>query len=489
MIHPGGMSANESPSGGSELELPAAASVGGDERNEGPDVVSRRFVMKPKVDYSDFHVHVVTWNVATFLPSSRDIECLFLPQESMMIADIHNTTDIIVIGMQEAYQNVQDAVSSNVPLVGKDPLVELVSTFLAQKGFARLSFSRLLGILTMVFVKRPLLCYIRKVQTCTTKTGFLGWMGNKGASSIRFMLGDVSLCFTNCHLVPHTENVERRVEELSEIFASQTFEGPDIPSMRIMDHDILVLFGDLNFRLDGKEFSEVVEILAQNRGGELLILDQLRLEQIKGEQSVSNLYHFCEMPIDFQPSYKYEPGTDEFHDANKGRAPAWTDRILWKTHPRRLPQLTDSNPQAIMSPEYYGLHKLPRISDHKAVSAGLKLYVDISEYVPLIVFHLNDWICRTPITVSFDVLKSTGISAWDWIGLYPADYSNIEKDYVYWFYTPASRGTAQRDAVFSKKFAAEQVPSEPGVFVLVYVSSKYNAVLGMSPVFRIRSNE
>lgn len=448
----------------------------------------RRVVLGPKVNYSEFNIHVVTWNVASAIPSMRDIESLFLPQEGFMTQDLFHTSDIILIGLQEAYQNVQDALSSAVPVIGKDPLVEAFSNFLAHKGFARLSFSRLLGILTLMFVKRPLLCYIRDIDVCTTKTGFGGWVGNKGASSIRFSLGDLGVCFTNCHLVPHTENNDKRVLELQDIFETQVFESSRLP-LKLLDHDILILFGDLNFRLEGKEFEDVVRMLNQERHQELLRLDQLRIEQIKGENSPSSLYFFMEMPIDFQPSYKYEPGTDTFDDGGKGRAPAWCDRILWRTHERRLPKITDPNPRAIMTQEYYSIHMQPRISDHKAVSAGLKLAVDISGYVPKVVFRLSEWVGRLQGTISFDVAANTEVSLWDWIGLYPADFSSVEKDYVFWIWTPASRGRARREKVYSRVLSAEQVPSEPGRYVLIYKSAQYNSVIGMSPIFRIRPLE
>lgn len=446
------------------------------------NVSRQKLVLDPRVEYSEFSVHVVTWNIASTQPSSHDIESLFLPQESCMLSDILPSTDIIVVGLQEAYQSIPDAVQSSVPMVGKDPLVELFSNFLCLNGFVRLSTSRLLGILTLVFVKRPLVCYISDLESCTTKTGMSGWLGNKGASSIRFSLGDVSVCFTNCHLVPHPENNLLRVQELRDIFAKQVFSSnPSKP----MDHDILVLFGDLNFRLEGKSLEEVSSLLKQGQR-DLLKYDQLRLEQMKGDSSPSRLYGFVEMSIPFVPSYKYEPGTDSFDGGTKQRAPAWCDRILWRTHERRLPRITDPEPRSILTHKHYSIHMQPRISDHKAVSGGLVISVNLSGFIPQVVFNImTEWVAGKEGLISFEMEANTEISMFDWIGLYPENFANLEKDYVFWIFTPV-RGKVLKRQKYSRVLVREQVPSEPGRYLLLYKSSQYNRVLGMSPIFPIR---
>ena len=438
-----------------------------------------------KIYYSDFTVHVVTWNVASFMPGAPEIESLFLPQEGFMMTNLYSASDLLVVGLQEAYQNVQEALSSSIPMVGKDPHVEAFSSHLACKGFARLAFCRLLGIVVMVFVKQPLLCYIHGVCTCTTKTGFSGWVGNKGAVSVRFTLGDLAMCFTNCHLAPHNESNEKRVIELKDIFGSQVFESGQLALTKLLDHDVVVLFGDLNFRLEQKDFEEISQLLEEGKMKELLKLDQLRIEQIKGDDSPSKLCYFMEMPINFVPSYKYMPNTDVLNDGGKGRAPAWCDRILWRMHHRRLPKMTDWEPRPVVQQDYYRLHKQPRSSDHKAVSAGLKVSIDISGFNPPIVFQLSEWICGVRGTIEFMVTEGTEVSMWDWVGLYPAQFSSLDKDSVVWVLTPAQRGRTPQNRVYSRALTVEQLQINSGKYILVYKSYYYDRVLGMSPIFRI----
>ena len=418
------------------------------------------------------------------MPAAHDIEALFLPQETVVMKNVTNDTDLLVIGLQEAYQNVQSAFSSSIPLVGRDPLVESFSGVLAKMGFARVSFCRILGIVLMVFVKRPLLCYVREVETVSWKTGLGGLLGNKGAVSLRMLLGDLHLCFTNCHLVPHLENNERRVQDLHDIVEYQYF---DVADMRILDHDVVILFGDLNFRIEGKEHREIIETLqlSSSKWKNLFECDQLRLEQVKGRNSGSSLHMFMEMEVEFAPSYKYKPDTDCYEGEEKNRPPAWCDRILWTIHDRQLPKITDIEPKQVIKPSYYKMYQQPRISDHKPVCAGIQLLADLNSVVPQVIFRLSEWVSGEQCSVAFDIMAGLEISSWDWIGLYNADFSCVERDSLFWVYTLAARGVLSKMQCFSRTFTADQLSPSPGRYVWVYKSAQYRCVLGMSPIFRV----
>lgn len=76
--------------------------------------------------------------------------------------------------------------------------------------------------------------------------------------------------------------------------------------------------------------------------------------------------------ITFPPTYKYDLFSEDYDTSEKARAPAWTDRVLWR---RRMQQADSDNPN--WSPGkllFYGRAELKQ-SDHRPVISILDIEV------------------------------------------------------------------------------------------------------------------
>lgn len=120
----------------------------------------------------------------------------------------------------------------------------------------------------------------------------------------------------------------------------------------VLDHEICVLHGDLNYRIDTMGRDTVIKAINANNLGRLLERDQLLVSRRRNP--MFRLRMFKESAITFAPTYKYDVGTDHYDSSEKHRSPAWCDRMLYRGV-GRIRQLE------------YRRHEL-RISDHRPVS-------------------------------------------------------------------------------------------------------------------------
>ncbi|WWD18987.1 hypothetical protein CI109_103444 [Kwoniella shandongensis] len=331
--------------------------------------------------FRDINVLVCSWNIDSAKPtelSGSEANSRFL-EECLRSVD---SPDIIVFGFQEVIPLTDKKLSAKTLLFGgknKDsastadkisPAYRQWSDKLQQAvrmaaspdfPYVKIHSESLVGLFTCIFVKSNQKDSLRDLDITTVKRGIGGIYGNKGAIVSRMIMDDTSLCFINVHLAAGQSQKSSRNADLAGIMEDKAIFPPseEVPFVHggdgtaILDHEMVILNGDLNYRIDQRRENVISSITA----GELSYLlehDQLRKEMRSNH--AFRLRSFEEAPIEFAPTYKYDPGTHEYDSSEKRRIPAWCDRILYKKSDR------------IRSLNYRRYE--PTVSDHKPISAG-----------------------------------------------------------------------------------------------------------------------
>ncbi|THG97556.1 hypothetical protein EW026_g4466 [Hermanssonia centrifuga] len=384
-----------------KLERLSVYSVGRDERLRfwdgllGTDWIDKE-LLKRETEFSafrDLNVLIVSWNLDSAKPDALKgtAENVKFLQEVLSSVD---SPDIIAFGLQELIdlesrkmaaktvllggkgKNPDGAISQRVTTSYKkwyDQLVHAVRLAMpADTPYTVISTESLVGLFSCIFVKDTQRISLKQVAITTIKRGMGGRYGNKGGIVARFVIDDSSICFINCHLAAGQSHVRQRNADVAAMLEDKEL-FPESGSIQeplayvnggdgsmVLDHEIVFLNGDMNYRIDLRRDAVVADVKAGNYA-HLLSQDQL-MKEMRNNRGF-RLRTFMEGPLIFPPTYKYDRQSDEYDSSEKRRVPAWCDRILWRSRePSRVQQL------------HYRRYEV-NVSDHRPISAGFRMTI------------------------------------------------------------------------------------------------------------------
>lgn len=346
----------------------------------------RHFMTERESEYTyteTVKVFCGTWNVNGQSPS--------VSIHTWLAAD-PEPPDIYAIGFQELDLSKEAFIFTD-SIKEAEWLNMVTSCLHPDAKYKKIKLVRLVGIMLIVYVRQELASYVYCVDSDLVATGIMGFLGNKGGVAVRMTIHNTSVCFISSHLAAHQDEFERRNQDYRDISSHLRFRQ-FVPHLSMDDHEIIFWIGDLNYRISDIDILEVKKYIDNKMYNKLIQFDQL-YRQLGHSDVFEN---FFEGEVNFKPTYKYDPGTDNWDSSEKSRIPAWCDRILWKG--------------SCVCQTSYQSHNELKISDHKPVSASFnvglkvidqekskKVYEDImkrldrieNEYLPQVKIDITDF--------------------------------------------------------------------------------------------------
>ncbi|XP_045623507.1 uncharacterized protein INPP5E isoform X2 [Procambarus clarkii] len=259
------------------------------------------------------NIFIATWNMNGKEPP-MNLEAFLLPDE------MDHMPDMFVVGTQESGGSRSEWE------------VRLQATI----GPSHVLFtSAIFGVLHLtIYLRRDLLwfCSVPEEDTYSLRPGIA--YKTKGGVGIGFQFFGTRILFINSHLTAHEEKQALRIQNFRNITRSLDLPRllPSKTKHKDVTHryDCVFWLGDLNFRLavNRDHVFERLKKAGPETYQHLLQWDQLTQARRKGEA----FSEFEEGPINFAPTFKYDPGTDHYDTSSKQRVPSYTDRILFKSN-------------------------------------------------------------------------------------------------------------------------------------------------------------
>lgn len=339
-------------------------------------------------------VKELSLSVTTFNVGCRKPGNITIPLMSLHNPATKESTDIIAIAFQEVDMSATALIREQTGAAGpwiaacnKMLNVEENRHSVSPNDYVELPPKQLVGLLLCVYIRGSLHPFLREYQVAVVPTGALGSVGNKGAVGVRLVIDHTSICFLSVHLPSGQSDVFKRNVSAETILTTMDFNAidraeyehgrkssfpgealPIFPPIRLRDQDIVVVAGDLNYRVNlPYDTSHMLSLRKQYQA--LLVHDQLEAEL---KHTHTPWYGFTVVgPIAHPPTYRFDVGTNTYDTSEKRRIPGYTDRILIYVKDSSLAPLVKMDSlEAIMD---------VLLSDHKPVVSSLRIPVRFEE--------------------------------------------------------------------------------------------------------------
>ena len=193
---------------------------------------------------------------------------------------------LYVLGLQEVV-DIASVTEAMKPYTDPNPAKKWKSALRSclPQGYEKVAEHQLLGLLILIFAAPEIAPTISNVSATSVGTGLMGYLGNKGAVSVRMLFGEsTKMTFINCHLAAGADQaaLERRIWDTNQIlhrtrFSPISLDGEDsTQEEKIGDEDIAFWFGDLNYRLDDIPGEDVRRLLLLHTRNEYDVLNKSR---------------------------------------------------------------------------------------------------------------------------------------------------------------------------------------------------------------------